>query len=96
MYNIAPLPRSRTAPSPIPLLTSPKLKMRITRPGFGLDRDSFVTSYKWLNPDIVDALDMNNGLVQPSFGPQCIGPPHPGSYSADFGRFSLWYAGVQS
>ena len=34
-----------------------------------MDRDSFVTSYKWLNPDIVDALDMHNGLVSPSFGP---------------------------
>ena len=42
--------------------------MRTTRRGFGLDHDSFMTSYKWFNPDIVDALDMNNGLVSPSFG----------------------------
>ena len=72
------------------------LGFRVWVDGGQVDRDSFVTSYKWLNPDIADALDINNGLVSPSFGPQCIGPPHPGSYSAGFGRFSLWYAGVQS
>jgi hypothetical protein len=26
-------------------------------------RDSFMTSYKWLNSGTVDALDMDNGLV---------------------------------
>ena len=31
-------------------------------------RDPFVTSYKWLDPVTVDALDMDNGLVLPSFG----------------------------
>ena len=95
MYNVVPLPRSQKAPSPVSLLTS-RTENANHAPGVGLDHDSFMTNYKWFNPDIVDALDMNNGLVSPSFGPQCIGHPHPGSYSAGFGRFSLWYAGVQS
>ena len=54
------------------------------------NHDSFMTSYKWRSPGTVDLLGMCNGLVSPSFGPQRIGPPHPGSYSAGVGRFSLW------
>ena len=53
--------------------------MRITRPGFGMDRDSIMTSYKWLNPGTVDALDMDNGLVSPYAelrGPVYWGTPH--------------------
>ena len=69
MYNLAPLQRSQKAPSPISLVTS-KTENANHAPGVcGLDRDSFVTSYKWLNPDIVDPLDMENGLMSPSFGP---------------------------
>ena len=52
--------------------------------------DSFVTSYKWFNPVTVDALDMDNGLVLLSFGPQCIGLPHPVRHSVpSSGVFSL-------
>ena len=39
-------------------------------------RDSFMISYKWLNPVAVDALDMDNGLVSLLYGVACIGAHH--------------------
>ena len=61
--------------------------MRITRPGFGLDRDSTMTSSKRLNPGTVDALDMDNGLVSLSYGVACIGAHHIVRHSAGLSVF---------
>ena len=47
--------------------------MRTTRRGFGLDRDSFVTSYKWPNPVTLNALGPRMASHPPSYGPPCIG-----------------------
>ena len=39
--------------------------MRTTRRGFGLDHDSFMTSYKWLNPGTADALVLSVHVKAP-------------------------------
>ena len=47
--------------------------MRTTRRGLGLDRDLFVTSYKWPNSVTLNALGPRTASYPPSYGPPCIG-----------------------
>ena len=47
--------------------------MRTTRRGFGLDHDSFMTSYKLLNPGTLNTLGPRTASGPASYGDPCIG-----------------------
>ena len=70
--------------------------MRTTRRGFGLDRDSFVISYKWLNPATLNPLGLRTASRPPgyAYGAVCIGARRIVRHSAGFERFFMCYDGV--
>ena len=90
MYNIAPLPRSRKAPSPISLLGS-KTENANHAPGLRIgscfNRDSFVTRPNSPNPATLNPLGPRTASRQPGYGAVCIGPPHTVRHSGGSGRF---------
>ena len=90
MYNIAPLPRSRKAPSPISLLGS-KTEHANHAPGLRIgscfNRDSFVTRPNSPNPATLNPLGPRTASCPPGYGAVCIGAPRTVRHSGGSGRF---------
>ena len=99
MYNIAPLPRSRKAPSPISLLGS-KTENANHAPGLRIgscfNRDSFVTRPNSPNPATLNPLGPRTASRPPGYGAVCIGVHRTVHHSAGLSVFSLCYDRVHS